>query len=107
MSEKELELIVRKRLELEHLQKEFAGKKLELDVAEEHIKNRIKAGCHITGKLLVKIDLELGQCRPPWKEIYLRQFEEKHRTEAEIDAKAEFPAITFEVLNIFPKVGSS
>lgn len=68
--------------------------KAELDAAEADLMGRLKAGVKVYGKLTATIVKESGDCRPPWKEIYLNHMVEHgvQPAAAEQEAREQHPA---------------
>jgi hypothetical protein len=80
------------------LSADLAKANKELLVEEEDVLIKLREGYACVGRFVATIGHAMGQCRPPWKDLYLSIFPNK--VAAEEDARARYPATEHEVLNL-------
>lgn len=93
--EVDLELIMRKREQVKAAKAEVS--KLEADLAthEKNVMIKLRGGAECEGRLVASIEVKTGQCRPPWKDIYVNHMVSEHQKAAEAveeDARSRYPA---------------
>lgn len=99
----DLEMIMRKREQVRNAKAELRKIEADLETREKDVMTKLRGGAECEGKLVASIEVEPGQCRPPWKDLYLNHMVSQHEKApkaVEEEARALYPAQDSESLAV-------
>jgi hypothetical protein len=94
IKQSELEGILRKRAALADAKAALKKVEADLQARETAVYNQLKEGAICKGKLVASIEATVGDCRPPWKDLYIGHMVAKHKMApkaAEEEMRSKYP----------------